>query len=180
MSSELDACATGSLEGADAPELNEDLIAATPTPLARVTLELQEQASRILANWALRVSTFPVFRATPDINLAQLQDGMPELLDAVLAAIASQEPALDPDAQYRIAELASAHGRKRATDGFSIGVLISELSELRAELWAAILRITEDDLALAGTPLLLQERLSGTFDPLIVDAAEAWVEEQRV
>ena len=179
MSSEFGSQVAGSSEGANATDLEEELIAATPTPLARVTLELQEQSSRILANWALRVSTFPVFRATPDINLAQLQEGVPDLLDAVLAAVATADQALDPDTQSRIAELATEHGRKRATDGFSIGVLISELNELRAELWAAILRIIEDDLSLTGTPLLLQERLRGTFDPLIVDAAEAWVEAQR-
>jgi hypothetical protein len=177
MSSQLGAQGPAPFEGDETP-FDEELI-ATPTPLARVTLELQEQSSRIVANWALRVSTFPTFRATPDINLAQLQEGVPELLDAVLAAIASPDPALDPDIQTRIAELASAHGHKRTSEGFAIGVLISELNELRAELWAAILRISEDDLTLTGTPLLLQERIAGTFDPLIVDAAEAWVETQQ-
>jgi hypothetical protein len=179
MSSEFGAQGAAPFEGDGSPINEEELTAATPTPVARVTLELQDQTSRIVANWALRVSTFPAFRATPDINLAQLQQGVPELLDAALAAIASPDPALDPDMQTRIAELASAHGRKRASEGFAIGVLISELNELRAELWAAILRITEDDLTLAGTPLLLQERLAGTFDPLIVEAAEAWVETQQ-
>jgi hypothetical protein len=179
MSSELDRRSAGPTEGAENLQPDEEPTSAGPTPLARVTMELQEQASRILANWALRVSTLPAFRAAPNINLAQLQNDMPELLDAVLAAIATPDPALDPDRQSRVADLATGHGRMRAADGFSIGVLISELNELRAELWAAILRITEDDLKLAGTPLLLQERLSGTFDPMIVEAAEAWVEAQR-
>src|SRR5687768_5931520 len=100
MSSQLGAQGPAPFEGDETP-IDEELI-ATPTPLARVTLELQEQSSRIVANWALRVSTFPTFRATPDINLAQLQEGVPELLDAVLAAIASPDPALDPDIQTRI------------------------------------------------------------------------------
>jgi len=179
MSTEFGHHFAGLPKGTETTQLEDDLTAATPTPEARVTHALQEQSSRILANWALRVSTFPTFRATPDINLAQLQEGLPELLDALLGAIATPDPALDPILQSRIADLAETQGRKWATDGFSIGVLISELNELRAELWAAILRITEDDPTLAGTPLLLQERLRAAFDPLIVDAAEAWVETQR-
>src|SRR5262245_33969470 len=140
MSSEFGNDTAGSSEGAEATQLEDELIPATPTPLARVTLELHEQSSRILANWALRVSTLPAFRATPDLNLAQLQNDMPALLDAVLAAVATPDPALDPETQARVAELATGHGRTRAADGFAIGVLISELNELRAELWAAILR----------------------------------------
>jgi hypothetical protein len=178
MSTEFGHYLAGSPKGVDTTQLEGELTAAMPTPEARVAHALREQSSRILANWAVRVSTFPTFRATPDINLAQLQEGLPELLDALLAALATPDPALDPILQSRIADLAAEQGRKRATDGFSIGVLISELTELRAELWAAILRITDDDPSLAGTPLLLQERLRGAFDPLIVDAAEAWVEAQ--
>jgi hypothetical protein len=164
------------LDSADTELSEEDLIAATPGPAARVSLELPEQASRMLANWSLRVSTIPEFRATPDINLAQLQEGMPELLDAVIVAISASDPALDPEIQTRAAELATAHGQRRATAGFSIGLLIAELHELRAELWATILRIVETDPELAEIPATLQDRLARTFDPLIVDAAEAWVE----
>jgi hypothetical protein len=152
-----------------------EIIAALPEPAARVSQEIQEQSSRILANWSLRVSTIPEFRATPDINLAQLQEGMPELLDAAIAAIAASDPTLDPAIQARTDDLATAHGQRRATDGFSIGVLIAELQQLHAELWAAILRVVETDPALSEVPATMQDRLARTFDPLIVEAAEAWV-----
>jgi hypothetical protein len=163
-------------DNADTELSEEELIAAAPQPTARVTLGLQEQASRILANWSLRVSTIPEFRATPNINLAQLQEGMPELLDVATMAISASDPTLDPEIQIRAAELATTHGQRRATAGFSIGLLIAELHELRAELWAAILRIVETDPELAEIPATMQDRLARTFDPLIVDAAEAWVE----
>jgi hypothetical protein len=165
-------------DGEEPPLSEEDLIAATPDPAARVSQEMLEQSSRILANWSLRVTTIPEFRASPDIHLAQLQEGVPELLEAVLSAMAASDPALEPEIQARTVELATTHGQRRATEGFSIGVLIAELQELRAELWAAILRVTEADPALAEIPATLQDRLARTFDPLIVDAAEAWVETQ--
>src|SRR3954447_13592479 len=104
-----------------------DLIAAVPEPAARVSQEIREQSSRILANWSLRVTTIPEFRATPDVNLAQLQEGIPELLDAAIASIAASDPALDPAMQERADDLATTHGQRRAHDGYSIGVLISEL-----------------------------------------------------
>jgi len=153
----------------------EEISAALPEPAARVSQEIQEQSSRILANWSLRVTTIPEFRATPDLNLAQLQEGMPELLDAAIAAIAASEPTLDPSVQERIEDLATAHGQRRANDGYSIGVLIAELQALRTEAWAAILRVIESDPALSEVPVTMQDRLARTFDPLIVEAAEAWV-----
>lgn len=165
-------------EDEESPLSEEELIAATPQPSARVSQGMRDQSGRILANWSMRVTTIPEFRATPDINLAQLQEGMPELLEAALAAIAASDPAIDSAVQTRADELATAHGRRRASEGFSIGVLIAELQELRAELWAAILRIVEIDPALSDVLITIQERLGRTFDPLIVEAAEAWVAAQ--
>jgi hypothetical protein len=100
---------------------------------------------------------------------------MPELLDAAIAAIAASDPALEPSVQERADEIAAAHGQRRAIDGYSIGVLISELQALRAEIWAAILRVVETDPALSEVPITMQDRLTRTFDPLIVEAAETWV-----
>jgi hypothetical protein len=179
LSSELGPEAPESPEGDNVGQLDDELIASSPTPLARVTMALQDQASRVLSNWSLRVSTFPALRATPDLNLAQLQDGMPDLLQAILSAVATPDPVLEVDTQSRLATLAAEHGRRLARQAFSIGVMIAELNALRAELWAAILRITADDPVLAATPLVLEERLSGTFGPVMVDAAEAWFEAQR-
>jgi hypothetical protein len=143
---------------------------------ARAVGSLRNQASRIVANWVLRAANLPAFRATPNLALDKLQDTIPALLDAALAAIAYSDPTMDPEPLGDALELAEAHGRKRADEGFGIGVLLAEYQHLRMEVWTALWRIVDADPSLTAVPRELQSRLSSTFDSLAAAAAEAWVD----
>jgi hypothetical protein len=143
---------------------------------ARAAGLLRGQASRIVANWVLRAANLPAFRATPNLALDKLQDTIPAVLDAALSAIAYSDPTMDPEPLGDALELAEAHGRKRADEGFGIGVLLAEYQHLRMEVWTALWRIVDADPSMAAVPRELQSRLSSTFDTLAATAAEAWVE----
>jgi hypothetical protein len=143
---------------------------------ARAAGLLRGQASRIVANWVLRAANLPAFRAMPNLALDNLQDTIPALLDAALSAIAYSDPTMDPEPLGEAFELAEAHGRKRADEGFGIGVLLAEYQHLRMEVWTALWRIVDADPSMAAVPRELQSRLSSTFDSLAAAAAEAWVE----
>src|SRR4051812_29828766 len=88
------------------------------TPLARIIAGLREQQSRVIANWAVRISTLPVFRATPELALGDLQSGVPALLDAALAAIEVSNSDLDDLPLEQARTIAATHGRQRFADGF--------------------------------------------------------------
>lgn len=161
----------------------EPLIAATPTPMGRLVTTLQESAPRLVANWALRVANLPAFRATPDLNLAELRDTMPEVLDAALRAMADVGTVPDPDTAARACDAAAAHGAARARAGFGIGALLHEYHQLRAEVWSAIWRLVDQDPDLEPAVRAAQPRVSQTFSAVTVAAAEAWadtwIEQQR-
>ncbi len=143
---------------------------------ARAAGLLRSQASRIVANWVLRAANLPAFRATPNLALDNLQDAIPALLDASLSAITYSDPTMDPEPLGDALKLAETHGRKRADEGFGIGVLLAEYQHLRMEVWTALWRIVDADPSMAAVPRELQSRLSNTFDGLAAAAAEAWVE----
>jgi hypothetical protein len=145
---------------------------------ARAVGLLRAQSSRIVANWVLRAANLPAFRATPNLALDNLQDAVPSLLDAALSAIAYADPTMDPEPLGDALELAEAHGRKRADEGFGIGVLLAEYQHLRMEVWTALWRIVDADPVLAAVPRELQSRLSSSFDSLAAAAAEAWVDQR--
>jgi hypothetical protein len=153
----------------------EQVTIETPSPAARAAAVLRDQASRIAANWVLRVANLPAFRALPDLTLSQLQDTIPEILDAALVAIATSDPSVDPEPLQRALDLAAKHGSKRADEGFSIGDVLAEFQQLRTEVWAALWRILEGDELPSDTLRALQGRLSHTFDSLMIAAAESWV-----
>ena len=159
---------TGRLGGTDY------LVTVQPSPTGRVMGTLRAEASRITTNWVLRVANLPAFRAVPNLHLTQIQDVMPDILQATLVALATPDPAVDPEPLARVGSLASEHGGRRAASGFPIGVALAEFQELRAELWAAILRAAAEDVALADAPLELQERLNRAIDTAMIQAAEAW------
>lgn len=146
-----------------------------PTTPTRAAALLRGQASRIVANWVLRAANLPAFRAVPNLALDQLQDAIPALLDAALTAIASSDPTMDPEPLARAMELAEDHGRTRAKEGFSIGVLLTEYQHLRMEVWTALWRVAPDP-ATATVPRDLQIRINSTFDSLAAAAAEGWVD----
>ena len=82
---------------------------------------------------------------------------------------------MDPEPLARALELAEDHGRKRAEEGFGIGVLLSEYQHLRMEVWAALWRVVAPDPEKASVPRELQIRINSTFDSLAAASAEAWV-----
>jgi hypothetical protein len=147
-----------------------------PTTPTRAAALLRGQASRIVANWVLRAANLPAFRAVPNLALDQLQDAIPALLDAALTAVASSDPTMDPEPLARAIELAEDHGRTRAKEGFSIGVLLTEYQHLRMEVWTALWRVIAPDPATSTIPRELQIRINSIFDNLAAAAAEGWVE----
>lgn len=165
----------GPEDPSDLSNLFEQVAIETPSPAARAAALLRDQAFRIMANWSLRVANLPAFRAVPDLSLHQLQDTIPEILDAALVAIATSDPTVDPESLQRAVDLAAVHGCKRAEEGFAIGDLLAEFQQLRVEVWAALWRVIEGDAQLFDTFRALQERLSHTFDSLMIAAAESWV-----
>jgi hypothetical protein len=153
----------------DAPAVDD---AARAVP--RIAAQVWEQKSRIIANWALRVANLPAFRAMPDLRLEDVQRHIPEVLDGALTAIATSDPTLDPEPLSRAADLASAHGRARLSDDFSVGDVLAEFHALRREVGSALWRVVDGD---GGSTAILQEidtRLNSTFDAIAIAAAEAW------
>lgn len=146
-----------------------------PSTVGHVVARLQTDAGRIIANWVLRVANLPAFRAVPGLALAQLQDGVPDLLEATLDALLSPDAAVDPEPLARVTDVAASHGRTRAAEGFPIGVMLAEFQELRAEVGTAIARLAEADAPLVEAPRELQGRLDHTLDSALIHAAEAWV-----
>ena len=153
----------------DAPVVDE---AARAVP--RIVAQVWEQKSRIIANWLLRVANLPAFRAMPDLRLEDVQRHIPEVLDGALTAIATSDPTLDPEPLARATNLASAHGRARLSDDFSVGDVLAEFHALRREVGSALWRVVDGD---SGSIAILREidtRLSTTFDAIAIAAAEAW------
>ncbi|GIW04390.1 MAG: hypothetical protein KatS3mg059_1010 [Thermomicrobiales bacterium] len=167
------------LQGPEDPSgianLFEPAVIEAPSPAPRAAALLRDQAARIMANWSLRVANLPAFRAMPDLSLRQLQATIPAILDAALATIATSDPSVDPGALQRALDLAAEHGKNRANEGFAVGDVLAEFQELRVEVWSALWRVIEDDVHLLNALRALQERLSHTFDSLMIAAAESWV-----
>ncbi len=153
---------------------NASVWSAIPSPVGRVTESLRADESRIVTNWALRVANLPAFRAIPDLSLTGLQEGIPSLLTALLAALAIGDSTLDAEPLAQVADEAAKHGRVRAVKGFPIGVVVRECHHLRAEVWAAILRIVAEDPAGESALAEMRSRVDGTFDTIAVAAAEGW------
>lgn len=154
----------------------EDSVVAVPN----VAFMLRGQASRIVANWALRVATLPAFRAMPELALDDVQRHIPDVLDMALTAIATSDPTMDPGPLERATELARAHGRARLLDDFTIGDVLAEFNALRRELWSAIWRAVTSTPE--SIPFLreLSVRVAETFDAISTAAAEAWVDAHAV
>jgi hypothetical protein len=150
------------------------------SPLVRVVESLREHEPRIVANWAVRISTLPAFRATPEIQLGELESRIPELLSAVLSVITVADVAVDALPLERAQGIAIEHGRSRCRSGFSIGELIAGLQMLRQEVWTSAWRSGDPGSLRRGSYREFETRLNAAFDSIIVAAAEAWVVEGRL
>jgi hypothetical protein len=145
----------------------------------RIAAQVWEQKNRIIANWALRVANLPAFRAMPHLRLEDVQRHIPEVLDGALTAIATSDPALDPAPLARAMNLASAHGRARLYDDFSVGDVLAEFHALRREVGSALWRVVDGDGASTEILREIDTLLNTTFDAIAIAAAEAWAEARK-
>ena len=147
-----------------------------PPTIGRVVVALRAESPRVIANWVLRVANLPAFRAIPNLHLADIQDVIPEVVTAVLAATAIADPSVDPEPVAYASEVAERHGRSRADAGFGLRVVLVEFQQLRAELGAAVHRVVDEDPALATIMHDLTDRLNYTLDTVLIAAADAWLD----
>ncbi len=154
--------------------LRETELAPRVTPVARIIAGLREQQTRVIANWAVRVSTLPVFRASPGLGLDDIQRDIPALLDAALAAVEVGDHAVDDLPLEQASTLAARHAAARHAHGFGLPVVLAEMHALRQETWSALWRMMERAPNLLGSLREVERRLSETFDSLAIAAAEGW------
>lgn len=140
---------------------------------ARLANALRDEGVRILANWSMRAATLPVFRALPEIALDELQQDVPQLLDAILRAISVAQYELDPTPLDEASVAAGAHGRKRA-GAVPVDALMTEFQALQREVRNALWRLSPD---VAATLIHeLDDRLNDVFEAAERSAVVAWVE----
>jgi hypothetical protein len=137
---------------------------------------IRDDSARILANWAMRVSTLPTFRAIPELALDDLQQDMPDLLNAILAAVNVSPYELDQAPIEAAAIKADAHGSKRANT-FPIDVVLSEIQALQREVRNAIWR-NAAEIPVAAVHEL-DERLNEVFEVAERSIAAAWVKRRE-
>jgi hypothetical protein len=149
-------------------------IADVPASVTTIRLAsmIRDDSARILANWSMRIATLPVFRALPELALGELQQDMPDLLDAILEAVSVSPYELDPTPMEEAGAKADAHGLKRAAS-FPIDVVLIEIQALQREVRNAIWRNAQE----APTTIVheLDERLNEVFELAERSVAGAWV-----
>lgn len=132
---------------------------------------IRDDSARILANWSMRIATLPIFRALPELALDDLQQDMPELLEAILKAVSVSPYELDPAPIEDAAQKAAAHGTRRG-GSFPIDVVLSEIQALQREVRNALWRNA------AEIPVTvvheLDERLNEVFEVAERSVASAW------
>lgn len=149
----------------------------SPASVRRITAELRAAAGRIFANWVVRVTNLPHYRAQPDVRLSDLKTGMPELVIAAIDALTAHDPTLraEPNAAAAAAVTLS---RSRAAHGCSLSDILAELQELRVEFFAAFWRMIDSsptsDL-LGSAPRELMERFIRLGGELLIAVSQDWV-----
>ncbi len=147
--------------------------------LVSVASALRDASPRILDNWAIRVSTMPLFRAIPDLTLADLRQRMPDVLDAALLAVTSSSFAVDLMPLEDAVARGEEHGRSRH-DVASLDVVLAEFHALRREirnqLWRVADALVWDSARREQIVRDLDDRLAAVLDEIEQAAAVAWVE----
>jgi hypothetical protein len=138
---------------------------------------IREDSVRILANWSLKIATLPIFRALPELALGELQEDMPDLLDALLKAVSISPHELDPAPMEEVGSRADAHGAKRA-GAFPIDVVLSEIQVLQREVRNAIWRNAQEVPVQVAHDF--DERLNDAFEIAERSVVAAWVREQSM
>jgi hypothetical protein len=154
----------------------EGILPVGDIPASASTLRLvgaiRDDTVRILANWAMRVSTLPAFRAIPELALGELQEDIPELLEAILDAVGLSPYELDPIPIEEVTHRAEAHGARRAAT-FSVDCVLSEIQVLQREVRSAIWRNAQD--LPSATLHEFDERLNEVFESAERGVVVAWV-----
>jgi len=147
--------------------------------LVSVASALRDASPRILDNWAIRVSTMPLFRAIPDLTLADIRQRMPDVLDAALLAVTSSSFAVDLMPLDDAIARGEDHGRSRC-DVASLDVVLAEFHALRREIRNQLWRVAEalvwDSARREQIVRDLDDRLAAVLDEIEQAAAVAWVE----
>ena len=138
----------------------------------RLAEAVQDDATRVLANWSMRIATLPVFRAVPELALDELQQDMPQLFDAILGAVRVSPYELDPAPREAAAAMAAAHGAKRS-HAFAVDSVLSEIQVLQREVRNALWRHSTD--VSVEVVHELDERLNEVFELAERSAVAAWV-----
>ena len=139
----------------------------------RLAGSLRDESVRILANWSMRVATLPVFRALPEIALDELQQDIPQLLDAIMQAVSVSPYELDLAPRDETEAAADAHGRNRA-GVIPVDALLAEFQALQREVRNALWRISPNvDVTLVHE---LDDRLNEVFEAAERRAVAAWVD----
>ena len=148
--------------------------------LVLVATALRDASPRILNNWALRVATMPLFRAFPELTLADLRRQIPDILEAALLAVTSSSFAIDLTPLDSAIARSEEHGRSRHGIA-SLDVLLAEFHALRREirnqLWrVAEVHVREHDRR-ERVVRNLDDRLTTVLDAIEQAAVVAWVVE---
>lgn len=145
------------------------------TQTAGIVALLRDDSNRVLGNWVIHVANTPAFRAWRNLGLAELQDSVPELIEAILTAIRATAADHASEPVIQAIEVAASHGLARGQSGFPIAALLAEFKALREELGAALHRAAGDDPAWHEATRELEARLNTTLDLALIEAAEGWV-----
>jgi len=157
-------------ENGVSPSANEPQI----TGEARLAAALSEDCARILINWSMRLATLPVVRAQPELALDDLQQEMPELLDAVLHTVTLAPFEIEGAPLDTASTLARSHGANRSVI-FPIDAVLAEIQMLHREVRNAMWRHVEGLSPEAVHEVT--EHLSDVFDRIAQDAAAGWLEQ---
>jgi hypothetical protein len=133
---------------------------------------IRDEAPRILANWSMRITTLPAFRAVPELALDELQEDMPDLLESIVEAVSLSPYEFDPMPMESVARKAATHGVARA-NSFPIDVVLSEIQILQREVRNAIWRNAQE------MPVAVihefDERLNEVFELAERSVVASWV-----
>lgn len=139
----------------------------------RLAALVRDDSSRILANWSMRISTLPAFRAIPELALTELQEDLPELLEAIMDVINRSAYEFGPEPMEAVVGKAAAHGAIRA-ETFSVDVVLSEIQMLQREVRNSVWRNAQDFPATVLHEF--DERLNEVFEMAERSIVAAWVE----
>lgn len=142
------------------------------TGVARLAAALTDDCSRILINWSMRLATLPVVRAQPELALDDLQQHVPELLDAILHMLTLAPYEIETAPLEQAASLARSHGASRAVI-FPIDAVLAEMQMLHREVRTAIWRHVDGIRTDAVHEVA--EHLSDVFDQMTQEAATGWL-----